>query len=134
MSAGTPWRPGPLNAPHWEALRADAELRFQRCRGCGAPRLPAAEYCSRCLSAEVTWEPASGDGHIVSWVTFHRAYVDDPPQPLPYVVLLVVLVEGPRMFGALAGHGGELRAGAAVCLEVLPPRGEHPALAAFRLV
>jgi len=134
MSDAAPWRPEPLNAPHWDALRDDAELRFQRCRGCGTPRLPAAERCPRCLGAEATWEVASGDGHVVSWVTFHRAYVEDPPQPLPYVVLLVALVDGPRMLGALAGDGRALRAGAAVRLEVLPADGDHPALAAFRLV
>jgi uncharacterized OB-fold protein len=95
-------RPAPLRTPEdgvfWDHLRG-RELRLQRCDGCGRLRYPPAPCCPDCLSADATWTPVSGRGTLLSWVTMRRQYFST--LPVPYVVVAVVLEEGPIMFGNL---------------------------------
>ncbi len=52
----------------------------------------------------MTWEPASGRGHIHSWTVAHHAYHVAFADELPYTLVLVDLCEGPRALGRwLAG-------------------------------
>jgi uncharacterized OB-fold protein len=129
------WQPDPISAPHWDAL-VEGHLLFQRCADCATPRLPPSDRCAACLGDRLSWEASAGRGRLISWTTFHRAYVPDHPQAPPYVVLLVALDEGPQLLGALAGKRGAelLRAGADVCFEPVAARGDVPVTAGFRLV
>jgi uncharacterized OB-fold protein len=45
---------------------------------------------------------------VHSWIRYHRTYLPQFEPLLPYVVLCVTLVEGPRIFGRLvdADRGG----------------------------
>lgn len=78
----------------WEGTLA-GELRVQACDACGARRLPAGACCSRCLSQDLRWEPASGRGTVFSYTivrhAFHPAFADE----IPYVVADIQLDEGP---------------------------------------
>jgi len=61
----------------------------------------------------VRWVPASGTGTIVSYVIFHRQYAAD--FPLPHIVALVELTEGPQLLGRIGGLSTEqVSAGLAV--------------------
>ncbi|HEX6388101.1 MAG TPA: OB-fold domain-containing protein [Solirubrobacteraceae bacterium] len=116
---------------HWEALRERGELVFQRCASCGVARLPPREACPTCLSADATWEVASGRGAVVSWVVYHRAYDPAFAARVPYVVALVALEEGPRMLTNVRGPQEGLAVGASVQLAV--EREGELALARFAL-
>lgn len=85
-----------LTQPFWEGLDA-GELRYQRCGGCANAWLPAREECPRCLSDDVSWEPSSGRGRLISWVVYHQAFHPAFADRLPYNVAVVELEEGPRL-------------------------------------
>jgi uncharacterized OB-fold protein len=91
-----------LNRPFWEGAAAGV-LRLQRCAGCGHVRYPISAHCPVCLASEATWEPMSGRGTALSYTRFHRAYHPAWEERVPYVVVLVQLDEGPRLFSTLAG-------------------------------
>lgn len=86
-----------LNRPFWEGCAAGV-LRLQACRPAGHLRYPISETCPTCLSDDFAWRDLSGDGEILSAVTFHRAYNKAYEAHVPYNVVLVQLAEGPRMF------------------------------------
>ena len=86
-----------LNRPFWEACAA-GELRMQACQRCGHVRYPIAPICPRCLFDGYEWRRLSGRGEILSWVVFQRAYNKAWEDAVPYNVVLVQLVEGPRLF------------------------------------
>ncbi|HEX9494426.1 MAG TPA: OB-fold domain-containing protein [Candidatus Limnocylindria bacterium] len=77
------------------------ELRVQRCSSCRAFRWPPAPVCYVCRSFASHWVKTSGDGSLVSWVTYRRQYfVEFKP---PYSVGLIELTEGPRYPSLLVG-------------------------------
>jgi uncharacterized protein len=88
------------NRPFWDGGLA-GELRFQRCDACRHLRYPISSICPRCLSPEATWTPVSGRGTVLTYAIFDRAYHPSREGRIPYVVALVQLEEGPRMFGDL---------------------------------
>ena len=89
-------RPYQDTAEYWAAAR---EHRFviQRCNSCGEHQFYPRGVCSHCLSSELEWREASGNGTIYSYSVNHRAphprFADD----LPFVLAIVELEEGPRM-------------------------------------
>ena len=89
-----------LNAELY-AFWAKDELRLQRCAQCRTWRQPPRYRCAACGSPDVSWELASGRGHVFSWTITHRAV--DPAFEPPYAIVVVELEEGPRLVGSLAG-------------------------------
>jgi uncharacterized protein len=85
-----------VNRAYWEGL-AQGRLQFQQCTSCKHVWLPARSHCPSCLSAETTWQQASGRGHVVSWVVYRVAYHDTLKDRVPYDVTVVELEEGPRL-------------------------------------
>lgn len=88
------------NRPHWDGNRA-GELRVQRCTDCGTQRFPASRFCPGCLGENATWVATTGKGEVWSWCVFHRAYFKGFESELPYVVVLVKLDEGVRVYSNL---------------------------------
>ncbi|WEB42040.1 OB-fold domain-containing protein [Streptomyces yunnanensis] len=84
--------------PYWAAA-AEGRLLLRRCRaeGCGAAHHYPREFCPRCWSEDVVWEPATGRATLYTWSVVHRN--DLPPfgDRVPYVAAVVELAEGPRM-------------------------------------
>jgi uncharacterized OB-fold protein len=103
------------SAPWWEAL-ARHEFVLQRCDSCQAWRWPARAICNRCTSFDWSWQPASGDATVASWVVTHHAFL--PGFEAPYAVLTVRLAEQEdlMLIGSFAGPSNdpELAIGAAV--------------------
>jgi uncharacterized OB-fold protein len=83
-------------APYWEACRRH-ELRMQRCLNCGTHRFPPRALCFQCGSFETEWALMSGRGKVYSWVVPHHPVHPAAVSMVPYAVVLVQLVEGPRM-------------------------------------
>ncbi|HMM78186.1 MAG TPA: Zn-ribbon domain-containing OB-fold protein [Gammaproteobacteria bacterium] len=108
--------PTPETRPFWDGCAA-GELRYQRCRACGAAqRLPRA-WCERCHAQDLEWLRASGRGTILSFTVVHRAPTAAWREEAPYVIALVDGAEGFRLMVNVAG--GEqpgLAIGAAVTI------------------
>jgi uncharacterized OB-fold protein len=70
------------------------ELRLQRCGDCTRVTWPVASACQYCSSKNLAFQPMSGRGKLVSWVTFERDYYGGG-FPIPWETILVELEEGP---------------------------------------
>ena len=92
----------PFNRPFWQHAH-EGKLAVQRCAGCGDRHFPPAAVCPRCLGAPQEWDVVSGNGTLMSWVTFHKAYWTGFAKDLPYDVCLVQLDEGPLLVSNLVG-------------------------------
>ena len=84
----------------WRSIEERA-MRLQCCDDCGAWQYPPAPACVECLSEAMTWKSLRGEGTILSWVIFHRQYLDT--YPAPYNVVSVRLKEGPILTSNLVG-------------------------------
>jgi uncharacterized OB-fold protein len=89
-------RPEPteISKPYWDAC-ARHELLLQWCRDCGKAQFYPRSVCVHCGSADLEWRRASGRATVYSFSVVRRA--PDASLPVPYVVALVDLAEGPRM-------------------------------------
>ena len=94
-------RPTPDSKPFWEGCKAH-ELRLQRCRACNEAYFYPRNVCPSCLSSDVEWFRASGRGKLHTFSVVHTAG-KYPPLPLPFVLAVVELEEGPRMMTNLVG-------------------------------
>jgi uncharacterized OB-fold protein len=92
----------PESLPFWEGCRRH-ELLLQRCTQCGSFRLPPSVLCPECWNTDAEWTRVSGLGKIYSFVVYHRVYHPGWADELPYVVALVELAEGPRLFSNIVG-------------------------------
>jgi uncharacterized protein len=79
----------PETEAFWSGAR-DGSLLLGRCNTCGATYYYPRALCPFCLSADTRLENALGKGQIYSFSVMRVA-------PIPYVIALVTLVEGPTM-------------------------------------
>lgn len=86
--------------PMWASVEAK-RMELQQCDSCAQFRYPPAPNCPHCLSMDYKWKLVSGRGKILSWVVFHREYLDDYKPP--YNVIAVQLEEGPIVISNLSG-------------------------------
>lgn len=90
-------RPDRTRGPEHDAFWAwcdKGELRLQGCATCSRYSWPPVQACEHCGGAQLSWEPMSGRGKVVSWCTFERDYYNGA-LPIPWDTILVALEEGP---------------------------------------
>ncbi len=92
-------QPTPETQPFFDGLR-EQKLLIQRCNACDKAYYYPRPFCPDCLSSDVKWEQASGEGTLYSFVINHRS---TPGYNAPYVIAVVQLKEGPRMMTNLVG-------------------------------
>jgi uncharacterized OB-fold protein len=80
----------------WEGTLA-GELRMQACGSCGAMRFPPRPMCPRCQSTERLWQRVSGQATLWSFVVAHPPLLPAYAAIAPYPVVVVSLVEDPRL-------------------------------------
>lgn len=73
------------------------------CAQCGAVMYYPRILCTSCMSTDLQWREASGSGIVHAFSVVHR-----PPGPafapdVPYIVALIELAEGPRVFSNIVG-------------------------------
>jgi len=101
----------------WEAL-ARHELYLQRCGSCERVRHPPRAVCPACLSSEIEWIRASGNGQVYSFTVTHQNHAPGFRNRLPYVLAVVELDEGVRMMTTIGGCDPvEVRIGMPVTVE-----------------
>lgn len=95
-------RPSPhpdyVSEPFFKALD-EGHLVVQECVACDAFQLGEL-ICNQCCSPDLRWVRASGRGTIHSFATVHLSY--HPAFAVPYAVISVELLEGPRLLANLA--------------------------------
>ena len=60
--------------------------------------------CPKCWSDRLEWVDSAGVGSVYSFSVVHRAPTPDFSESAPYVVALIDLEEGVRMFANIVGH------------------------------
>jgi uncharacterized OB-fold protein len=104
-----------LAAVYWAAAQEE-RLVLQRCTPRGHIWHPPSEFCAFCQASEFEWINACGEGVIHSYTVVHHAAHGAVADWIPYTILLVDLVEGPRVIGRLLDTQGEPDIGMAVRL------------------
>jgi uncharacterized OB-fold protein len=100
-----------FNRPFWELARK-GKLAIQRCADCGDHHFPPGPVCPQCLGDRLEWEVVSGNGTLLSWITFHKPYWTGFAKEVPYDVCLVQLDEGPLLVSNLVGvESGQVAVG-----------------------
>jgi uncharacterized OB-fold protein len=83
----------------WFEAAAEGRLLLTRCDRCGARSFPLRAVCPACGSTSTTDEASSGSGTVHSYTVQYRR--QRPDVPIPNVVALVDLDEGPRLMTRL---------------------------------
>ena len=112
-----------LLTAHLEGL-ARRELLISACAACGTQQFPPKAVCTRCGSTEIPrWNRVSGEGQLWTYATFHKTYLTGFHLPSPYVVAVIELDEGAKIYGNLAGvpTSTSLRIGQRVRAEFTTP-------------
>lgn len=65
------------------AAAARGHFELQVCADCGAVQYPPREACHRCLSAELSWKPQSGEGELISETTLYHSHHECFREHLP---------------------------------------------------
>jgi len=89
---------------YWNAAR-EQRLLIRSCKACGAKHFMPRHLCPECWSADLEWVESSGLGSVHSCSVVHRAPTPVHMANAPYVIALVDLDEGPRMFANVVGEG-----------------------------
>lgn len=79
---------------------AAGTLVIQVCGDCGyrqfpQPFTPGTSHCHACASSDLSWQPVSGQGNLVTWTAMqNRPEPDGTPAPV-IIVAVIELDEGP---------------------------------------
>jgi uncharacterized protein len=88
---------------HLDGLRR-GELLISACGRCGASDFPPRTQCGLCADTEIpSWTQCDGSGWLWSFAAFHRPYLPEFYLPTPYVVAVIELDEGVRLYGNVVG-------------------------------
>ena len=83
--------------PYWDSCRRD-QLVIQKCDSCGEYQFYARGICANCWSNDIQWYRASGKGTVWTFTVTHQNRTPGFAEDVPYVLALVELEEGVRMF------------------------------------
>jgi uncharacterized OB-fold protein len=83
-------------APLWSNAR-DAVLVIPHCTTCDRFAWPPRARCMQCGGA-MSWKKATGAGTLVTWSVVRRAVDPALKDAVPYVIAIVELDEGVRLF------------------------------------
>lgn len=84
--------PDPITQPFWDAANTGV-LAIQRCDSCGRFQHPPQSLCLSCGSVGLTQAPVSGNARLYSWTTTYHRVIPGLEAALPYICLIVELVE-----------------------------------------
>lgn len=118
-----------VTAPFWAAA-AEGRLIVQRVTATGALQWPPRGFAAATLRPGVEWVQVSGRARVSTFSVVHRSTHAAPP--VPYVLAVVELDEGPSMVTRLVDvEPGAVQIGMAVAV-AFEPVGDGVALPVFR--
>ena len=83
--------------PYWDSCRR-GQLIIQKCDTCGEYQFYPRGICANCWSKDIQWYQASGKGTVWTFTVTHQNRTPGFAEDVPYVLGLVELEEGVRMF------------------------------------
>lgn len=83
--------------PYWDSCRR-GQLMIQRCDRCHEHQFYPRGICANCWSSEIKWVKASGKGTVWTFTVTYQNRTSGFDEEVPYVLALVELEEGVRMF------------------------------------
>jgi uncharacterized OB-fold protein len=83
--------------PYWEAANDD-RLVLQHCGDCSSWIFYPRELCPHCFSEDMSWEEVSGRGTVYGFSVLQESPIPAYQDEVPYVIAVIELEEGPRMF------------------------------------
>ncbi len=93
--------------PFWDACQR-GELLIQKCKACGEFQFYPRGICANCWTTEIAWVKASGKGTVWSYTVTRQNRTAGFADDVPYVVALVELEEGVKIFtNIIAGESEE---------------------------
>lgn len=96
MKSGTP-----DSEPYWAGL-AGQRLVLPFCRACGRGHFPPMPSCPECGRGDGFDQRAvSGLGRVYTWTVAHYAFWPEFAADVPYIIAVVTLDEGPRVYGRI---------------------------------
>lgn len=95
------WEPRPLpeiypETERYWAAAAEGRLLLNECTDCGWIYHYPRAHCPECLSGDVDWIEASGEGTVYTYAV-SRQVSNWPEETLPLINAIVELAEGPRL-------------------------------------
>ncbi len=87
---------------YWDAAR-EGRLVIRQCQDCGTHHFMPRALCPSCWSDRLAWVDSQGLGTVYSLSVVHRAPTSDFGAVVPYVIAMIDLDEGPRMFANIVG-------------------------------
>jgi uncharacterized protein len=90
----------------WEGLK-NGQFLLRECVACGHVFFPPRCVCPECWSGELAWKQARGTGTVHSFSVVEAGATRAFAQDTPYVVALVTLVEGCRIFASIAKESSD---------------------------
>ena len=88
--------------PYWDAAR-EGRLLIRKCSDCGTLHFMPRHLCPACWSDKLEWVESQGRGTVNTFSIIHRAPTPDFGANTPYVIAMIDLDEGPRMFANIIG-------------------------------
>ncbi len=82
---------------YWDACR-QGRLLIQRCDSCSEYQFYPRGICAHCWSNDIKWTESSGKGTVWTFTVTHQNRTVGFAEDVPYVLALVELEEGVRMF------------------------------------
>lgn len=95
-------KPNADSLPYWNAAR-ERRLLIRQCKACDAKHFMPRQLCPHCWSDQLEWVESKGTGSVHSFSTVHRAPTPAFAAAAPYVIALIDLDEGVRMFANVVG-------------------------------
>jgi hypothetical protein len=86
--------------PYWEGTKRH-ELMLPYCRKCAKAHWNPREQCPFCMSSNLEWIKASGNGRLWMYTVVYQPMMPVFNDDVPYVNAVIALDEGPHMVGIL---------------------------------
>ena len=83
--------------PYWDSCRR-GQLVIQKCDSCGKYQFYPRGICANCWSNDIQWHKAAGNGTVWTFTVTYQNRTPGFAEEVPYVLALVELEEGVRMF------------------------------------
>jgi uncharacterized OB-fold protein len=83
--------------PFWDACRR-GQLLIQKCDSCVEYQFYPRGICANCWSEDIKWVTASGKGTVWTYTVTYQNRTPGFAEDVPYVLALVELEEGVKMF------------------------------------